>query len=228
MDVSIIIPTYNEEPNIEPVLVELFGILSEASDIDAEVIYVDDNSPDGTADEIERLKDRFPVKVIKRSGKLGLGTAVLAGFAASSRSYLAVMDGDMSHDPRVLPDLIRGLESHDIMVASRFASGSTVEDWGPLRKLISVVGVSITKILTGVSDPLSGYFALRRSVLTEIKPVSSGYKILFEILMQGEYKSIGELPFKFRIREHSQSKLNIKEHWLFIKQILYYISHKKK
>jgi dolichol-phosphate mannosyltransferase len=219
--ISIVTPTYNEAENVALLAEEIFGILESCDDIDAELIIVDDNSPDGTGPAADALCERYPIQVIHRAGKLGLGSAVMAGWNLSTRPYLGVIDADLSHDPAILPELIRSLRDHDLAMGSRFGATSYVEKWAFHRRLISVVGVGMARILTGAEDPLSGFFCLRREVLTDgFQLTSSGYKILLEILMKGEHSSQRSIPFIFRNRQFSSSKLNWKEHVLFLKQIL--------
>ncbi len=221
IQISIVTPTYNEAENVALLAEEIFGILDDCSDIDAELIIVDDNSPDGTGAAADALCERYPVQVIHRAGKLGLGSAVMEGWSLSTRPYLGVIDADLSHDPAILPELIRSLRDHDLAMGSRFGATSLVEKWALHRRLISVVGVGMARILTGAEDPLSGYFCLRRQVLTDgFQLTSSGYKILLEILMKGDHSTQRSIPFVFRNRQFSSSKLNWKEHALFLKQIL--------
>jgi dolichol-phosphate mannosyltransferase len=217
--VSLITPTYNERQNIALLAEEIFQVIDREPDIDLELIVVDDNSPDGTGEAAEELTGKFPVKVVHRAGKLGLGSAVMAGFGESDRTYLGVIDADLSHDPSELPKLIRGLGEYDITIGSRFGEASEVEKWAWHRKMISLVGVGMARLLTGVEDPLSGYFFLHRAVLGEMKLTSGGYKILLEILTKGHYDTHLSIPIIFRNRQFSTSKLNWKEHALFLKQI---------
>lgn len=221
LEVSLIIPTYNEAQNIPLVVKEIFSLVTKDL-IDLEIIIVDDNSPDGTADIAEQLSPEFPVKVVRRSGKMGLGTAVRAGFAASSRPYLGVMDGDLSHDPGIIHDLILSLKEYDIAIGSRFEKASSVENWNFFRKLLSYSGVGCARLLTRTHDPLSGYFFLRRSVIEGVSLQTKGYKILLEILVKGRCEKVVEIPFRFRMRQFSQSKLSIREHFLFIGQLVKY------
>ena len=107
--VSLITPTYNERQNIALLAEEIFQVIDREPDIDLELIVVDDNSPDGTGEAAEELTGKFPVKVVHRAGKLGLGSAVMAGFGESDRTYLGVIDADLSHDPSELPKLIRSV-----------------------------------------------------------------------------------------------------------------------
>ena len=218
--ISLITPTYNERENIALLTEEIFAILKGHPAIDLELIVVDDNSPDGTGEVAESLADRYPVQVIHRAGKLGLGSAVMAGFARSKRDLLGVIDADLSHDPSVLPQLIYGLRNCDLSIGSRFNAESHVEKWAWYRKAISQVGVFFARRLTGVQDPLAGYFFLHRRVIKDLTLTSPGYKILLEILVKGHYASLLEVPFVFRHRQYSSSKLNWMEYYLFAKQLL--------
>lgn len=226
LSVSLITPTYNERENIPLLVEEVFAAVRDYPEIDLELIVVDDNSPDGTGEVAEGLKDRFPVQVVHRPGKLGLGSAVMAGFHRSGRDCLGVIDADLSHDPAVLPRLILGLRDHDLTIGSRYNPESRVEKWPWYRKLISQTGVFLAQLLTGVQDPLSGYFFLHRTVLGNLSLTSPGYKILLEILVKGRYSSYLEIPFVFRNRQFSSSKLNVKEYYLFSKQLLFFSLYK--
>ena len=217
--VSLITPTYNERHNIALLAEEIFEVIDREADIALELIVVDDNSPDGTGEAAEELVEKYPVKVVHRAGKLGLGSAVMAGFGEADRAYLGVIDADLSHDPSELPKLIHSLRKYDITIGSRFAKDSKVEKWAWHRKLISLVGVGMARLLTGVEDPLAGYFFLHRAVLGEMELTSGGYKILLEILTKGHYDSHLSVPIIFRNRQFSTSKLNWREHTLFLKQI---------
>jgi len=225
--ISLITPTYNEKENIPLLAEEIFKTVAEYPEIDLELIVVDDNSPDGTGQAAEKLKSHYPIQVVHREKKLGLGSAVMAGFNRSERPYLGVIDADLSHDPTVLPDLILGLRDKDLTIGSRFQAGSLVEDWPWYRKGTSRAGVYFARRLTGVKDPLSGYFFLHREVLNDLTLTSHGYKILLEILIKGKYGSFSEIPFTFRNREYSTSKLNFEEYYLFAKQLLVFWLYKK-
>lgn len=217
--VSLIIPTYNEAKNIPIFLEEVFAVIDK-SKIDLEFIVVDDNSPDGTGQVVEKLKSLFPVRVIHRSGKMGLGSAVIAGFASSDRPYVGVMDADLSHDPKIINELILSLQQSDIAIGSRFSEGSRVENWQWWRKIVSNVGVFFARKLTRAKDPLSGYFFLNKKIIESIPLKTKGYKILLEILVKARISKITEIPFVFRMRKFSTSKLNSQEYILFFKQIL--------
>jgi len=220
LHISIISPTYNESENISKFAKELFDIIQTTPDLDVELIIVDDNSPDGTGDIAEGLTQIYPVKVLHRPGKMGLGSAVMEGFNFSDRPLIGVMDADLSHDPAILVEMIRSLKEYDIVTGTRFGETSLVEDWPLIRRATSLTGVWLARKITKVSDPLSGYFVLHRRVLGNMTLTSPGYKILFEILVKGHYSKVREIPFHFRTREHNNSKLNLQEYLLFLKQLL--------
>ena len=146
ISLSLIIPTYNEAKNIPFLIEEIFAVVDK-SKINLEFIIVDDNSPDGTGKIAENMVDKYPIKVINRSGKLGLGTAVMDGFKLSDREYVGAMDGDMSHNPDILNQMIASLVDNDIVMGSRFKEGSKVENWGLHRRIISGAGVFIPGFL---------------------------------------------------------------------------------
>ncbi len=221
MRVTCVIPTYNEVKNIKPLIEEIYAQIDTAR-IQLDILIVDDNSPDGTADEVRRMAAVYPVDVLVREGKMGLGSAVRAGFAHTESPYILVMDADMSHDPSVLNVMFEALLAHDIVIGSRFLSESYVQDWKPARKALSYIGVWMAKHLTRVEDPLSGYFAIRRDVISGVALTTVGYKILFEILIKGRYDSVTEIPFTFRIRTESVSKLNVSEYRQFFSQCVTY------
>tara|TARA_B100001250_G_scaffold78246_1_gene64230 strand:- start:13113 stop:13844 length:732 start_codon:yes stop_codon:yes gene_type:complete len=224
--VSLVTPTYNERENIPMLVEEIFTVIANYPDIDVELIVVDDNSPDGTGEVAEKLRVNYPVEVIHRAGKLGLGSAVMEGFAYSKRNFIGVIDADLSHDPIILPELIRGLKKYDVTIGSRFGDTSKVEKWAFHRRLTSLTGVGLARILTGVEDPLSGYFFLRRDCLGDLSLTSAGYKVLFEILVKGSVRNHFSIPFVFRNRQYSNSKLNVREYLLFAKQLLYFALYK--
>ena len=226
LNVTLVTPTYNERENIPILVQEIFAVITDNPDIDIEIIVVDDNSPDGTGSVAEDLRQNYPVSVIHRSGKLGLGSAVMEGFKHSNRDFLGVIDADLSHDPSILPELIRGLKKYDVAIGSRFGETSKVEKWAFHRRLTSLSGVGVARILTGVEDPLSGYFFLRRDCLADLSLTSAGYKILLEILVKGKVKNHLSIPFVFRNRQFSSSKLNAREYLLFAKQLIYFALYK--
>jgi len=218
---SIVIPTYNERDNI-PVL---FKRISESlRGVEYEVVVVDDNSPDGTADLVSELRSVYPnVKVVRRAGKLGLSSAVLDGIKHACGDVIAVMDADLQHPPEVLPVMYGEiLKGADVVIASRYIRGGSVGSWSFLRKLISRVAIVMAKILVprarGVGDPISGYFMFRRDVIKGCELNPKGFKILLEVLARGKYSKVSEVPYTFGVRYSGRSKLSPYE-------VLNYVHH---
>src|SRR6266498_1316834 len=170
MKTLIIIPTYNELENLRPLLEGVFANVPQT-----DILIVDDNSPDGTgklADEISAEDTR--VHVIHRAGKLGLGTAYIAGFKyAIAKGYDAAfeMDADFSHDPKYLPDFLKAIENADLVIGSRYVPGGNTPDWSPVRKFISGGGNIFARFMLGipVHDCTAGYRCYRREVLESIE-----------------------------------------------------------
>ncbi len=221
MKVSLIFPTYNEVKNIPLLFAELHVALQK---VDVEYIVVDDNSPDGTADAAEALQTLYPVRVIRRPGKAGLGSAVRAGFLEAKGDIIGVMDADLSHNPDIVPALIQAIERDgvDIAIGSRFQEESAVEQWVWWRKALSNTGVWLARRLTSVTDPLSGFFMMKRSVIDGVVLTTVGYKILLEILVKGHYTTVREFSYVFRVRKYSSSKLDKRELFRFVHQLWWY------
>lgn len=221
--VSIIIPTYNERDNIEELIVRLSAALRSAG-YEFEIIVVDDSSPDGTAEVAERLSSSYPVRVMRRPAKLGLGSAIMDGVGASRGELIVVMDADLQHPPEAVPELLRSLERCDIAVASRYAPGGGTEGWPMLRKIISRGAIFLAHVLLpssrGVSDPVSGFFAMRREVVDGLELSPRSFKALLEILQKGKWRSVCEVPYVFRQRRRGESKLNLGEIVRYSKHLL--------
>lgn len=218
--ISIIVPTYNERDNIT----KLIPILSRTLEgYELEVIVVDDNSPDGTAIAAEELSKSYPVKVLKRNGKLGLASAVVLGFQHAKGDILGVIDADMQHPPDYLKNFVLAiLDGHDIAAGSRYVKGGKLEGWGNFRSLVSWGAIMLSKPLTGVKDPMSGYFMLKRRVIEGVSFNPMGYKIFLEILVKGSYDNVTEIPYIFRNREAGESKLKMGEYVNYLR-LLYHL-----
>lgn len=226
-DVSIILPTLNERRNIETLLPQLV----EQKDV-LEVLVVDDASRDGTADYAESIGHRKPVRAIRRPGKLGLASAIVRGMSESRGLYLIVMDADCSHDPSVIPAMVRELEKGtDVVVGSRYVEGGGIVGWPLYRQVMSRVATRVAKILLRVSekDPMSGYFGLRREVYEHLRPVLQprGYKILLEILVRGRPLTTKEIGFIFHDREHGKSKISGTIAWEYGRMLLELLFRRK-
>jgi dolichol-phosphate mannosyltransferase len=212
LQLAVIIPTFNEAKNVEPLLARLSLALAGLS---WEAVFVDDNSPDGTADLVRAigLTDRN-VRIVQRIGRRGLSTAVVEGMLATSAPILAVIDGDMQHDERALPQLFAAIESGaaDLAIGTRYADGGGVGDWNASRHKISQWATRLGQafLKTEISDPMSGFFALSRATLMAALPKMSGvgFKILLDIASSSPAKlRIAEIPYHFRSREHGESKI---------------------
>lgn len=206
--ISLIVPTYNESRNL-PVLVE--RVAAALAGRDFEIIVVDDDSPDRTWEVAEGLAGRFPVRVFRRIGKRGLSSAVVDGFASARGEALAVIDADLQHDPAVLPRLIDGLARCEAAVGTRYAGSGSTGEWSGARLALSRSATWSVRRLLGVptSDPMSGYFAIRRDLFQRIAPLLQprGYKILLEVLHRGRVKEVHEEAYTFAGRLHGESKL---------------------
>jgi dolichol-phosphate mannosyltransferase len=226
VDLSIIVPTYNE--------VENAGVLVERLDeclvgTDWEVIFVDDDSPDGTASRIRELaRNDSRVRLLHRIGRRGLSSAAIEGMLASTAPLIAVMDADLQHDEQLLPrmrDLFHADEELDIVIGSRHLAGGGVGNWSKDRQLISRLAARLSRsvLKAQVSDPMSGFFMLRRQVLDlVVRDLSGiGFKILLDILASSKRRlRIRELPYQFRTRAHGESKLDSTVAWEYLMMLL--------
>jgi dolichol-phosphate mannosyltransferase len=219
--VSIIIPTYNEHGNIESLV---HGLGSALAGHSYQIVFIDDNSSDGTAELAESLKNKHPIKVIVRRDQRGLASAVVDGLSHTSGQIIAVMDADLQHPPPVVPDLLLAMEKGaDIAVASRYVPGGGCQGWSLTRRLISRGAIFLAHLLLPatrpVSDPMSGFFMFKREVVTGAHLNPAGYKILLEILMVGKYQKVTEVPFTFVTRQKGQSKLNARQQTDYLRHI---------
>lgn len=217
---AVIVPTFNERDNV----VSLFGLVSDAlGDIPFEFIVVDDNSPDGTAAVVKELARRHSnVRCIHRIGRRGLSSAVIDGISASAAPYFAVIDADHQHDERILPQMLdKALAGDHVVVGTRYSAGGTAgEGLSRTREAGSRLATQLSGLVTGqaLSDPMSGFFLMRRDVFDEIAPSLSneGFKILLDIIVSarrararcGKELKIGEVPYTFRPRHAGESKMS--------------------
>ncbi|HEV7433992.1 MAG TPA: glycosyltransferase [Pseudorhizobium sp.] len=212
-ELSVIVPTFNEAPNVELVVQALVASLR---GIDWEVIFVDDDSSDGTTDAVRLIARRDGrVRCIRRIGRRGLAGASIEGMLSSSAPVIAIMDGDMQHDASLLPEMFRRLQAgDDLVIASRFCdSGSAGDGFSRTRLSGSRVATRLARMFLhiDVSDPMSGFFAIRRPAFEALAPRLStqGFKILMDILASTPQPlRTSELPLHFRARQHGVSKLD--------------------
>ena len=219
-ELTIVVPTYDERDNVTP-LVELIG--AALPGVDWEVIFVDDDSADGTAALVRDTARRDPrVRCLQRIGRRGLSSACIEGVLASSSPFVAVMDADMQHDERLLPRMLEVLrrEACDLVVGSRYIDGGGVGDWDGRRAGISGFATRLSRLVckTDIADPMSGFFMARREVFEgSVRRLSGqGFKILLDLLASSPgHIRLRELPYQFRRRRHGTSKLDTLVAWEF-------------
>jgi dolichol-phosphate mannosyltransferase len=218
--VSIIVPTYNESGRLAELVTAVFGVLR-AHGIDGELVVVDDNSPDGTGALADRLATEHRMKVVHRSGKLGLGTAVIAGFGAASSDIVGVMDADLSHPPHVLPRMLDVLlrSNADFVIGSRYTRGGGTDAWSFSRVLMSRFACWLARPVTPVRDATSGFFLLRRNVAEGVQIQAGGFKICLEMLVRGHARHVVEVPYVFVGRTVGESKMNMREATGYLRQL---------
>jgi dolichol-phosphate mannosyltransferase len=219
--ISIIIPTYNEKDNIIPLVERINQALS---NYDYEILFVDDGSRDGTAELAVALSPKYPVKVMVRRNKRGLASAVVDGLKQATGQIVGVMDADLQHPPEVIPDLLQAIkDGADIAVASRYIKGGGCQGWGLTRRIISKGAIVLAHLFLPstrrVRDPMSGFFMFNRQVVAHADLRPTGFKILLEILMEGEFRDIAEVPYTFSIRSGGESKLNARQQVDYLKHI---------
>ena len=212
-ELSVVIPTFKERGNI-PILVQRLD--AALAGLAWEAIFVDDDSPDGTADAIKAIAAQDPrVRCLRRVSRRGLAGACIEGMLSSSASYVAVMDADLQHDEKLLPRMVAALKNNegDIVVASRYGAGGSSAAFSKRRSAISSVATLLARRLTGVklTDPMSGFFMMRRECFDPLAPSLStqGFKILLDIVITAKGRlRIVEEPYVFAVRGHGESKLD--------------------
>lgn len=213
-ELSLVIPTYNEAENVEELIERTAASLK---NVDFEVIFVDDGSPDGTAMAVEWFgKGHGDFHVLRRKVRRGLSSAVMDGVKIAKGDVVAVMDGDLQHPPELLPQMLGEIRrGNDLIIASRYLKGGTGEHSHLLRKGMSRVAVMLVHLFLPktrkVEDAISGFFMFKKSALKNARFSLIGYKILLEIIEQGNVSSVAEVPYVFAIRERGKSKLGINE-----------------
>ena len=211
---SLIIPTYNESKNVREMVRCLTELLEGPLEGAYELIVVDDNSPDRTWEIAAGLMADYPkLRVMRRQGEKGLSTAVIRGWQAARGDVLAVIDADLQHPPEITVklwnEMVRGA---DLAVASRHVEGGGVSDWSMIRRILSrgaqLLGLLVLPSVVGrVTDPMSGYFMVRRSAIAGRLMNPLGYKILIEVIGRGKIAWIGEVGYVFRERTEGESKV---------------------
>ncbi len=228
---SIILATFNESPNILKMLNSITNVLP--SSIDSEIIVVDDNSPDGTGTIVEnyiKTKNENPsIKVIHRIDKRGLSSAIIEGFHHADGEMLLVMDTDFTHPPEKIPEMLDEVQNnhYDIVVGSRFVKGSETIGWPFSRRLMSTFATKIAKYGLGlnVKDSTSGFFLIKKDLIENKKFDAIGYKLLLEILVKTSNAKTKEIPYTCINRKFGSSKFNtsvITDYFKLVKRLYKY------
>jgi len=210
-ELSVVLPTFKERGNVAELVRRLDAALH---GIAWEAIFVDDNSPDGTADAVKEMAATDPrVRCLKRIGRRGLAGACIEGMLSSSAAVVAVMDADLQHDETALPAMLEKIRGGaDLVAATRYVEGGSAESFGEARGAISRLATRITHGLLGISlsDPMSGFFMMRRDKFDQVAPrlTPAGFKILLDIATAGSDLKIAEQPFVFGTRHSGESKFN--------------------
>ena len=223
---SLVIPTYNECKNVKSIVEKLSHLLDGSIPGNYELIVVDDNSPDRTWEVAQSLTAEYPqLRVMRREEERGLSTAVIRGWQAARGEVLGVIDADLQHPPETLLQLLAEIQrGADLAAASRHVGEGGVSDWSVIRRFLSrgaqTVGLLILPGVVGrVSDPMSGYFMVRRSCIAGKTMNPAGYKILIEVLGRGDIRWIGEVGYVFQERQEGESKVTWKQYIEYLRHL---------
>ncbi|WP_040729297.1 glycosyltransferase family 2 protein [Thiocapsa marina] len=220
-ELAVIVPTYQESDMVDEVVRRVEAVLQ---GIDWELIFVDDDSPDGTSDRVRAIaRQDSRVRLVQRIGRRGLSSACIEGMMSTAAPFMAVMDGDLQHDETLLPKMLEVIQAEnlDIVVGSRYVSGGGMGDWNARRQSMSRFATRIGQYLihADLQDPMSGFFLVRASVVQGcVRRLSGvGFKILLDIFAEAEHPlRFRELPFTFRAREAGSSKLDNAVLWEYL------------
>jgi dolichol-phosphate mannosyltransferase len=218
---SIVVPTYNEAGGIER-LIETLDDVFRKNNLDGEIVVVDDNSPDGTGDIVDRLAQTYPVRCLHRPGKMGLSSGVIDGwkFARPDSEALGAMDADFSHDATIIPRMVEALANgYGLAIGSRYVKGGGIENWPLRRKITSLVAIALAKPLTPVHDITSGFFLVKRAAIEGVELDPIGFKIGLEVIAKAKYGRALEVPYVFTDRIAGTSKLNQNEIFNYLRQL---------
>jgi dolichol-phosphate mannosyltransferase len=224
---SLVIPTFNESQNIRELVDILVELLDRTIPKDYELIVVDDDSPDRTWEVADKLVSSYPqLRVIRRATERGLSTAVIRGWQAARGEVLGVIDADLQHPPEILLQLWAEMnKGAELAVASRNVAGGGVSEWSIIRRFLSrgaqVLGLAILPEVIGrLSDPMSGYFMVRRSSIANQRLSPVGYKILIEVVARGQIRWIAEVGYVFRERITGASKVTWRQYLEYIQHLI--------
>ncbi len=224
---SIVIPTYREAENI-PLILQRIDRLRQEQNLTLEVLFMDDDSRDGSVEAVERAGFDW-ARIVVRTSDRGLSQAVIDGFQRARHPVLICMDCDLSHPVEAIPQMVLALATgQQFVLGSRYVSGgSTDDDWGIFRYINSRVATLLARPLTQVRDPMSGFFALRRDDFNASDPLNPvGYKVALELIVKCHFDNVAEVPIHFSDRQHGESKLTLREQLKYIKHLRRLYIHK--
>ncbi len=220
--ISIVVPTYREADNLA-LLADAVDEALSGPGYDYELLFIDDDSRDGSEEICAELSARFPARIVVRKGERGLATAVIHGISVASGDVVVVMDADLSHPASAIPAMVARLQSgeSDFVLGSRYVEGGSIhDDWSAFRQLNSIIPSLMAKPLCPLKDPMSGFFAIRRVNMPDPSRLSPvGYKIALEIFVKGGFHQPSEVPIHFSDRQHGESKLSLKEQLNFLRHL---------
>jgi Predicted membrane protein len=211
-DLTVIIPTFKEEANIAAIIREVETVFSQNA-INGEILVVDDNSPDQTIAIVRKLQQANPnISLVVRKSDPGLSQSVVEGFQKAQSDIFLVIDADLSHPPGHIPQMLAEIRAgSDIVIGSRYMEGGGIQKWPLKRRIISLGATFLGRLLfPEIHDPVSGFFAVKKSVVEGAPLKPRGYKILLEVLGKGHWKTAKEIPFEFVDRAVGSSKLGLK------------------
>lgn len=221
-DATILIPTLNEEPNVDRLVEEVLTV-KESSGLDFEILFVDSASSDNTCQKIGVWQKKRKVRLLSRDVNVGLAGAVIAGVKQSRAATILVMDADLSHPPEAIPMLLKPLldGSHDMVIGSRYAEGGSTPDWPFSRKLSSKLATVPALAFCHVRDPLAGFFAVKREWVERLPRDVPGFKIALALLAEFESElRVKEVPIEFRDRDFGESKMGKKIILDYLRQLI--------
>lgn len=210
ISVTVLVPTLNEEENVDLLLERLMTVRREAN-LDFDVLFVDSASADRTCDKVTAWADTGPIDLLCRDVNVGLAGAVIAGARHVTSDIVLVMDADLSHSPEDIPRVLQPLltGNYDMVIGSRYIAGGATPDWPFSRRLSSRLATIPALLFCEVRDPLAGFFAVRRDLLADLPGAVPGFKIGLAILAEyGSELRVKEIPIQFRDRDLGQSKMN--------------------
>ncbi len=217
---SLVVPTYNERDRLGDLVRAMFDAYA-AARVSGELVVVDDNSPDGTGALADRLAGEYPIQVLHRAGKLGLGTAVIEGFNTATAPVVGVLDADLSHPPAIIPRMFAVMHHYraDLVIGSRYIPGGGTRNWEMSRLLMSKFACLLARGLTPVRDATSGLFLIRRELARGVRISAGGFKICLELLIRSQPGRVVEIPYVFVGRTAGESKMNLKEATGYLTQL---------